>query len=192
MIFASIRHNLTNLFRFSGRDSRALFWPYAITIFLLSVAAYLLLFVPIVMDMMGRTIAYAQAHPEGFPIAAPGQPPVLPPELMPDFSRLVIPSALVGIAALLLLAAAVVRRLHDTGKSGWWGALPLPFKAVSTVIAVSAAKTMIAYPPKPSPLTMIGSVNGLCSLVATIALIVLLVGEEAPAKRSFGESAPPA
>jgi uncharacterized membrane protein YhaH (DUF805 family) len=37
---------------------------------------------------------------------------------------------IVGIVcavAVLLLAAAVVRRLHDRDMSGLWGALPLPF-----------------------------------------------------------------
>ena len=187
MILASLRHNLANLFRFSGRESRALFWPYAIAIFLLSVAAYIMLFVPIVMDMMTRTMAYAQAHPEGFPKTAPGQPPVLPPELLPDFSRMAIPSALVGIAAILLLAAAVVRRLHDRDKTGWWGALPLPFKAIALLIAPAAAKTMTTYPPTSSPLATLSSLNGLCSLVASIVLIVLLVGEPSRGPNRFGD-----
>jgi len=191
MIFASIRHNLANLLRFSGRESRALFWPYAIAIFLLSIAAYILMFVPIMTDMMARTVAYAQAHPEGFPKSAPGQPPVLPPELMPDFSRMVIPSAMVGIAAIVLLASAVVRRLHDRDKSGWWGAMPLPFKMIGALMAPAVTKTMTAYPPTPSLLAALSSLNGLCSLVATIVLIVLLVGEPSRGPNRFGDDTPP-
>jgi uncharacterized membrane protein YhaH (DUF805 family) len=190
MIFASIRHNLANLFRFSGRESRALFWPYAIGIFLLSVAAYILLFVPVMIDMMSRAVAYAQAHPEGLPKGAPGQPPVLPPELMPDFSRMMIPSALVGVVAILLLAAAVVRRLHDRGKSGWWGALPLPFKLFGIAIAPAVAKTATTYPPTSSPLSLLSSLNGLCSLGATIVLIVMLAGEATREANGLGESPP--
>ena len=189
MILTSIRHNLANLFRFSGRESRALFWPYAIAIFLLSVAAYIALFVPIVMDMMTRTMAYAQAHPEGLPKAAPGQPPVLPPELMPDFGRMAIPSMLVSLAAILLLAAAVVRRLHDRDKTGWWGALPLPFKAIGVALAPMVTKAMTTYPPTPSPLATLSSLNGLCSLVASIVVIVLLVGEPSRGPNRFGDGA---
>lgn len=192
MILASIRHNLANLLRVSGRDSRALFWPYAIAIFLLSIAAYILLFVPVMMDMMTRIAAYAQAHPEGLPNGASGQPPVLPPELMPDLGRMAIPSAMVGIAAILLLGAAVVRRLHDRGKPGWWGALPLPFRIVGLLIGPAAAKTMTTYPPTPSPLVMLGSLNGLCSLVATIVLIVMLAGETLRGPNAPGDGTRPA
>ncbi|MDB5691723.1 MAG: hypothetical protein JWO81_786 [Alphaproteobacteria bacterium] len=177
MVFASIRHNLANLFRLSGRDSRASFWPYAIAVFLLAMAADILLFIPIMSDMMTRTMAYARAHPEGLPKPVPGQPPILPPELMPDMNRMFVPMTAVGVAMILLLAAAIVRRLHDRGKSGWWAALPLPFKALGLLIGPAAARAMTAYPPKPSLLATIGSLNGLCSLAAIVFLIVLLVGE---------------
>lgn len=190
MIFASIRHNLANLLRFSGRESRALFWPYAIALFLLSIAAYILLFVPVMMDMMTRIAAYAQAHPEGLPKAAPGQPPMLPPELMPDVGRMVFPSAAIGVAVILLLAAAVVRRLHDRGKPGWWGALPLPFKLFSLLMAPAAARTITTYPPTPSPLATLSSLNGLCSLVATIILIVMLAGETERGPNRYDDGAP--
>jgi uncharacterized membrane protein YhaH (DUF805 family) len=90
---------------------------------------------------------------------------------------MILPSAMIGIAFILLLAAAVVRRLHDRGKPGWWGALPLPFKALGLLIGPAVARTMTSYPPTPSPLSLLASLNGLCSLVATIILIVLLAGE---------------
>jgi uncharacterized membrane protein YhaH (DUF805 family) len=190
MLFASIRHNLANLFRFSGRDSRALFWPYAITVFLSSIVANILLFAPIMSDIMTRTMAYARAHPEGFPKAAPGQPPVLPPELIPDMRWMIGPATAVSIATILLLAAAVVRRLHDRDKSGWWGAMPLPFKAFAVVIGLAAARTMTGWPPRPSPLTAISSLNSLCWWAAMIVLIVMLVGEGANGLNRFGEAGP--
>src|SRR5947209_12409581 len=142
MIFTSIRHNLANLFRFSGRESRALFWPYAIAVFLAAMAAGILLFIPVMTDMMTRIMDYARAHPEGLPRAAPGQPPVLPPELMPDMSMMAVPMLIVNVAMILLLAAAAVRRLHDRDKTGWWAALPLPFHIVAAVIGPAAAKAM--------------------------------------------------
>jgi uncharacterized membrane protein YhaH (DUF805 family) len=179
MIVASIRYNLANLLRLSGRDSRAQFWPYAIAIFLLSIVADIALFIPIMSDMMTRTIDYARAHPEGLPKPAPGQPPVLPPELMPDMGRLIVPTTIVSVVVILLLAAAVVRRLHDRGKTGWWGALPLPFQALAFIIGPTAARAMTAYPPKPSPLATLATLNSLCWWAAVIVLIVLLAGEGA-------------
>jgi uncharacterized membrane protein YhaH (DUF805 family) len=186
MIFTSVRHNLANLFRLSGRDSRALFWPYAIAIFLLTMVADILLFIPVMSDMMTRMMAYAQAHPEGMPKSATGQP-VLPPEMMPDMSRLVVPMTIVSVLYVLLLATAVVRRLHDRDVSGWWAALPLPFKILGLAIGTAAAKAMTTFPPRQSPLALVSSLNGLCALGTIIVLIVLLVGEGTKGPNRFGE-----
>jgi uncharacterized membrane protein YhaH (DUF805 family) len=48
------------------------------------------------------------------------------PDLLPDPMLLAPLVTIVGIT-VLLLAAAVVRRLHDSGRSGAWGFLPLLF-----------------------------------------------------------------
>ena len=121
MILASIRYNLANLFRFSGRDGRGTFWPYAIAVFLTSMAVDILLFIPVMTDMMQRMMIYLRDHPEGFPQPAPGQIQALPPGLMPDMSRMFVPTTIVSVVSLLLLAAAVVRRLHDRDRSGLVG-----------------------------------------------------------------------
>ena len=191
MIFASIRHNLANLFRFSGRDSRALFWPYAITIFLLAILAGILLFIPVMTEMMTRAMDYARTHPGGLPRTAPGQPPVLPPELMPDMSAMIVPGLIVNLVAILLLAAAAVRRLHDCDRTGWWAALPLPFHVVAAVIGPAAAKgmtdAMTTYPPHRSPLMMLSSLNSACSLLALLVLVILLVAEGTKGPNRFGD-----
>jgi uncharacterized membrane protein YhaH (DUF805 family) len=191
MIFASIRHNLANLFRLSGRDSRASFWPYAIAVFLLSMAASILLIIPIMTDQMARTMAYVRDHPEGLPQPAPGQPQALPPELIPDMSRMIVPMEAVTIVAILLLAAAVARRLHDRGKSGWWGALPLPFQAIALVLAPKAMKAMTTLGAQASPFTLLSALNSLCTWAAIIFLIVLLAGEGTRGANRFGDAPRP-
>jgi uncharacterized membrane protein YhaH (DUF805 family) len=40
---------------------------------------------------------------------------------------MMIGMSIVFAATVLLLAASVARRLHDTGRSGAWGLMPLPF-----------------------------------------------------------------
>ena len=191
MILASIRYNLANLFRFSGRESRALFWPYAITVFLLSILAGILLFIPVMMDTMTRAMDYAQTHPGGIPQAAPGQPPVLPPELMPDMSRMIVPMLIVNLVCILLLAAAAVRRLHDTDRTGWWAALPLPFHAVAAAIGPAAAKAMqeamMSHTRHSSTLMTLSSLNSALSLLALVALVILLVGEGTKGPNRFGD-----
>jgi uncharacterized membrane protein YhaH (DUF805 family) len=186
-MFRSIGYNLARLANFSGRESRGLFWPYAITVFVLGMVAGLLLFVPVMMDMMSRIAAYAQAHPEGLPKPAPGQIQVLPPELMPDMGAMFVPMAVVNLLTLLLYAAATVRRLHDRDRSGWWAALPLPFQLAGLLIAPRAMAAMLHPGAPPSPLAMLGSLNSLAYWAVFIVLIVILAGEPSRGPNRFGD-----
>ena len=49
------------------------------------------------------------------------------PELAPNFGFLIRAMSVIAAVFVVLLAAAVTRRLHDRGKSGLIGLLPLPF-----------------------------------------------------------------
>ncbi|QIG80311.1 DUF805 domain-containing protein [Stakelama tenebrarum] len=132
MYLASLRHNLGGILRFSGRSSREFFWPYALTLLGVTVAATILVMAP-AMFRMSET--YAREHPEqvvetvgpgGYSIEVKDPPPDL-------FRNIDIPLTELGIVGglfLLLLAAAVTRRLHDRGLPGILGILPLiPFSA---------------------------------------------------------------
>lgn len=117
-IGASIRHNLGGLLSFSGRQTPAQFWPYAIGLYLLSMIAGMAIAIPAMVRMMTNLQQYIAAHPHGLPPPAPGQLPGLPPGLMPDFSGMAVPMAATNIVLVLLLAAAIVRRLHDRDRTG--------------------------------------------------------------------------
>jgi uncharacterized membrane protein YhaH (DUF805 family) len=189
-MFRSIGYNLARLTDFSGRESRGLYWPYAISVFVLAMLAGLLLMVPVMTDMMERMVLYMQAHPEGLPKPAPGQPPVFPPELMPDIGRMIVPLAIVNLVSLLFYAAATVRRLHDRDRTGWWAALPLPFQLLGVLIGPRAMEAMLHPGAAPSPLATLSSLNSLLYWAAFIYLIVLLAGEATKGPTRFGE--PPA
>src|SRR6185312_12908248 len=109
---------------------RRTFWPYAIFLFLLSTFANMVVGAFIAADMFVRMQRFVLAHPEGLKPPPPGQPPQIPPELLPDFSGLAAPMMAMQIVLVLLLAAAVTRRLHDRDRTGLWGLMPLPFMAI--------------------------------------------------------------
>ena len=184
----SIRHNLTRLGDFSGRDTREQFWPYAIGLFLLSMAAGVLLFVPVMLDMFDRMGRYFAEHPEGLP-KDPGPYPgaqALPPELMPDMSVIIVPSAIVNLLFALLLAAAVVRRLHDRDKSAWWALLPIPFMIFGQFQGKQAANMMMAG-REPDPAVMLpAALNSLLYWVAFIALIIILAQDGSVGANRYG------
>ena len=46
-MMASIRYAFGSVLRFSGRDGRGLFWPWAIFVFLLMQAASMLVMIPV-------------------------------------------------------------------------------------------------------------------------------------------------
>ena len=188
-LIASIRHNLAGLGRFSGRDRPGQFWPYAILLFLLSIVAAVAVIVPAMIDMLVRIQRFVIEHPEGLPPPSDPYDPAaapLPPELMPDFSGTALPMAAVNLVFVLLLAAAVVRRLHDADRTGWWALLPVPFMAVGAASWESAMAMSAGAPMAADPATMLLMLNSLFYWVAAIALVVMLVQAGTPGPNRYG------
>jgi uncharacterized membrane protein YhaH (DUF805 family) len=184
-IFASIRLNLAGLFRFSGRETRGEFWPYAIFLFLLSMAVGIVVAGFVMADMFVRLQRYIAVHPEGLPTPVPGQPAMLPPELTPDLTVMTVPSMVANVVIVLLLAAAVVRRLHDRDRTGLWGLLPLPFTIVS-MINRDAAMAQAMGQREPSRIELLMFMTVPLFWLALIVLIVLLAGEGSRGPNRFG------
>jgi len=140
---SSVRHHATNLTNFAGRETRAQFWPYAIAVFMLITIICMSLFLPPFFQSMERFERFAEQHPDSATVkVGSGQRTIRVegdhPELMPDMGPFLVAVILSGIGTVALLAAAVVRRLHDLGRSGRWGALPLPFLALALTVEPAA------------------------------------------------------
>ena len=185
---ASIRYNLAHLARFPGRETRGEFWPYVAFLFILQTIVVFAILVPIVVDMMVRVQRFVIEHPQGLPPAnagpgpyGPGMP-VLPPELMPDFAGMMMPMAALNLAFVLLVGAAVVRRLHDRDMSGLWALLPLPFMILGQILAPKIFAAFTAPGPPDSQTFLLIQLNALLFWAALIILIVLLAqpGTEGP------------
>ncbi|MEO5707250.1 MAG: DUF805 domain-containing protein [Alteraurantiacibacter sp.] len=124
--------HFAQLLRFSGRERAGSFWPYAGVVFGLMMTASFVVFVPEIFRTFIGMQQFAVEHPESATITqGPGHYEIsiegAHPELMPDFAFLSGAMAAVAVVSVVLLAAAVTRRLHDAGRSGVWGLLPLPF-----------------------------------------------------------------
>lgn len=138
-MFKSIGHNLAGLVRFSGRDARETFWPYALVLFGLSLVAMALVFIPSFVETMTRMQRFAAEHPELTTVTrGPGSTSMQirgsHPELMPDFTGAMNGMTAVALIFAALVAAAVTRRLHDRGSTGAWGLLPLLFLVIGAVL----------------------------------------------------------
>lgn len=125
------------LLDFRGREDRASFWPYAAIAFAITTAAGAAIFVPMMIRTIRAMQQFAAQHPDQATVTSgPGQYSISiqgnHPGFMPAQSMALFLAVTFGLA-ILLYAAAVVRRLRDRGKSGLWGLMPLPFIAYSSV-----------------------------------------------------------
>jgi uncharacterized membrane protein YhaH (DUF805 family) len=124
-----LRSGIGGIARFSGRDPRRLFWPYAGTVLGLALLAWMIAFSLLLEGAFPRLQRFARENPELVAESARGDLSVRSdyPGLLLDPARFLLPMMMIFAIIVLLLAAAIVRRLHDRNRSGAWGLLPLPF-----------------------------------------------------------------
>ncbi|WEK01666.1 MAG: DUF805 domain-containing protein [Candidatus Sphingomonas phytovorans] len=125
-ILRIIWRGLRNVGRFSGRDTLAQFWVYAGTVIGLSMLAMFAAMAPMMTSTMAKMRQFAVEHPDQARVTSgPGSYSISiegnHPELIPDFAGLVTGLSVIFGVALVLVASAVARRLHDRGKGGCWG-----------------------------------------------------------------------
>jgi uncharacterized membrane protein YhaH (DUF805 family) len=173
----AILHNLRNLTRFTGRETRSEFWPYATLVFVPAMVAIIALMLPEMIASIERMQQFASEHPELASVeAGPGGYSIriegYHPELMPSIGRMMIGIDIVVVIIIALLAAAVARRLHDREKSAFWGLLPIPFVAVASFLMPK----LFASPEFQPGLFAALFVNNLIYLGSLVYLIVLLAG----------------
>ena len=189
-----IMRGFRSVLKFSGRDGREAFWPYAIVVFVLTMAGGMAVFLPSLGDSMARMQQFAAAHPDqARAVTGPGTYSISiqgsHPEFFPDFAPIMHRMGAAMGVGLVLLAAAVTRRLHDRGRSGIWGLVPLPFLGFAFVEmpkVFTAAADGQAVPP--GFLTLFA--NNILYLAALGLLIFLLWGPSEPRANRFGEMPP--
>jgi uncharacterized membrane protein YhaH (DUF805 family) len=174
-IIEAISYNLTNLFRFGGADRRSVFWPYAGCVIGLAMAAMAAVMLPEMQAGMARMEEFAAGNPDKATIQrGPGHYSIKVqghhPELMPDMGNITTGMSVVFAVTVLLLAAAVARRLHDTGRSGAWGLMPLPF----IIYAMVMMPRLLGASDPDMGLFFSLVINNLLYLASLALLVVLL------------------
>lgn len=116
-----LKDHLTALLDFEGRENRQPFWLWVLITFAVQYVVSSIAMIPFMQTnfqgmapLFGRDSAYLDKHPEIFA-------QLMSQTLRPMISWIVIINAIVMLITVMLLAAAVVRRLHDSNRSGWWG-----------------------------------------------------------------------
>jgi uncharacterized membrane protein YhaH (DUF805 family) len=181
-ILSSIRYGLAGVTRFSGRDGNRLFWPWAGFVFLLSHAAAMAVMFPAMFDGIMRTVETMSREDFARDPAAADR---LAAQMMTGLGWLWMPMAVIEAAVILLLAAAVTRRLHDRDRTALWGLLPLPFMAIGLALMPEAFE-LVAAPSRPNPGLMLLYASTPFSWGALLWLGFLLAGKGSEGANRFG------
>lgn len=176
-----LRDHLKRLFDFKGREDRASFWPYAAVAFIIIMVVGMVIFIPMMARSMQAMQQYAAQHPDQATVnTGPGQYSISVQGHHPEFFEAGSMAAYLVVSfglAILLYAGAVVRRLHDRGKSGFWGLIPLPF-----IIYSSIMMPRVFASARAPDMALFFSIffSNMLYIVTLIVLIVLLAGAGDP------------
>lgn len=191
-----IAHGFKSLTRFSGRDRRKTFWPYAAVVIFVTYALSMVFGFMAMIPMFTQMAEYASAHPEQTTVVAgPGEYSVsidqgAPDVPVPDMSGFMYVMGAMSLFAVVLLAAAVSRRLHDSGRSGFWGLMPVPFLAAAMILTPSIMQaTMAGMDPDMRLAGLLFLNNGLYFLALAVLIVFLCLPTKAGANRHGAEPA---
>jgi len=170
---------------FRGREDRARFWPYAGLAFGILTVVSAVMFLPMMARSMEAMQAFAAQHPDQVTIVSrPGEYSISAhgaiPGLMPSRAALTLYLGVSFGLAVLLYGAAVVRRLHDRGKTGAWGLMPLPFILYSAIQMPRMFGSLAAGGQPDLGLFFSVFFSNLLYMASVLALIVLLAGASDP------------
>lgn len=165
--------HFSRLLDLKGREDRASFWPYAALVYgIMMVGSFV-----VMMPMMHSTMRTAsEATLQGSTAAFP--------DMGFFFTGMMIMTAF----AVVLYAAAVVRRLHDAGLSGFWGLMPLPFLLFGMIRMRGLFESFPSTQPDMDRFNQI-FINNLIYILSLIALIVLLARRSNPHPSRFDSEA---
>jgi uncharacterized membrane protein YhaH (DUF805 family) len=162
---------------FSGRSTRPQFWPFMFLMYAAQqVASYIVL-----MPFLEQIEALGKVNPDA---------DTLPP-LTIDFAGLMqnmmLLSAISFVVFTIPLAGALVRRLHDTNRSGYW-ALPSLILAIISFAFMAYALPQLKSLTLDTVMGLIGPfmIIGVLAMVMSITLIVFCIQDGTVGTNDYG------
>ncbi len=132
-MLGALKYHFRHLADFGGRDARQTFWFWFLFLFIANIAISFIGTVPMMVDAM--TIGF-QAAQTGHPEAAEA---MITQRMGEHMTSLIGIGIALGVFNIAMIAAAFVRRLHDSGKSGVWAAVAGAIYAASLYLAWARA-----------------------------------------------------
>jgi uncharacterized membrane protein YhaH (DUF805 family) len=193
--FRKLGAGLAGILNFNGRMALHDFWPYAITVVLVLYGLGSAFGIWLQLEFSNR-LGMGGWFDEAYGSELAEQRAEQALALMKDIFRFFMPYAAISLALHIIpLAAAIVRRLHDTGRTGWWALIPLPFSAYGIYLMGNAfsrfPELMATRPADPVIFAVVLEIFvaigvSLLWIAAVIVLIILLCGRSSPKGDRFG------
>lgn len=195
----AIGHGFRNLANFQGRDARQAFWFWVLFLYVVTTAVSMVVTMPMTAGAMATGIqqGIAQAGNADRAAAEAAAQAAIVDSIagyMPLMTAITIAT---GVIYLVGLAAAFVRRLHDSDLPGWWALLPGGLQAVNIAMVPSQMGRMqetltasMSGNPLASINAMAGSfgISALAAWGAIIVLVVLGVRKSSPGPNRYGDA----
>lgn len=198
-MFEAIKHGLGNLLNFKGRDARQAFWYYVLFVWLVTTGISLIVNVPLMLE------AGMSGFREGMAAGRSGDPAVVQAvteasiahSMMDIASSTMWVKSVSAVLTVLLLGAALVRRLHDSEMSGWWALVPGSMQIANLFVAPIMMRRMIetmnrmqTADPMAGMRSMQSSMSSasVLGLVAILAVIALGIRQSTPGPNRYGEA----
>lgn len=198
-MMAAVRHGLGNLLNFAGRDARQAFWYYVLSIYVATVLVTLVVIVPLTIQMLTHAIREGVAAAEAGDQAAAEL--AVQSGIGNAMTEMMTATMTVGTGTnavmLLLLAASVVRRLHDSSLSGLWALLPGGVHVANLFLAPVLMRRMLESmagmstgDPAAQMEAMQGQLGAASLLGWAALLIVIVIGirKSTPGPNRYGEA----
>lgn len=200
LYFRKLGAGLAGLLRFNGRTALHDFWPYGFTMGAIVYAVGAMVSYIASFDFTFRFNQLLIERQGGWPYPSASEIDrewinQLPTEMFDLARTLMLYSLIVFAVGAALLAAAIIRRLHDTGRTGFWILLPLPFGAYATYAIYGLfSKLPVFFEIEPQQAAVfiflsefaLAFISAMLWLAALIVLIILLCGRGTPGPNRFG------
>lgn len=162
-ILGSIKRGFGGLFRFSGRDTRAQYWPYALFLIVVQLAVGMVMTLRMMWTAATQAFAAVGEARDGQPINPEAMDANMVQAMAGDMQMVMVVSIVVGSLFTLFMLAATARRLHDRGWSGWWMAIPVG----AQLINIFTVQAWLAALPDLMARQAAGDIAALDSMAAT-------------------------
>ena len=185
----ALRYHFKHLLVFYGRDSRQTFWYWFLFLFIVNIAATLIMTLPVTMDAVAVGYDAAKDGDEAAAQAA------MMSQMAVVMKRVIVISLAVGVINLMLMAAPLVRRVHDSGNTGLWaivaGAIYLASLALTWSRADEAVALMRRLAAAHDPQMALGmqtrvAWDGLLGYVPLIMVIAFGLLKSTPGPNRYG------